>query len=55
MRGNWQFEIPMMAGLSFGEQQQYDIRYGWLHYSNAGLHSLNETIDFHAITLGWHW
>ena len=52
---HWQFEIRLMAGVQFGERQQYELRYGWLHYSNANLADLNESIDFHAVTFGWRW
>ena len=52
---HWLFELRLMAGLAFGKQKQYEVRYGWLHYSNAGLASQNESIDFHAITFGWKW
>ena len=55
MGGRWQFELRLMAGFLLGEQQQYEFRYGWLHYSNANINDQNESIDFHLITLGWRW
>ncbi|OED44246.1 hypothetical protein ACH42_08095 [Endozoicomonas sp. (ex Bugula neritina AB1)] len=55
MGGHWQFELRLMAGLRFGERQQYEIRYGWMHYSNAYINDLNESIDFHVMTFGWYW
>ena len=55
MGGHFQFEVRLLAGVRFGEQQQYEISYGWFHYSNAGLHDQNEAIDFHAIRLGFRW
>ena len=55
MGGHWQFELRLMAGLLFGERQQYELRYGWLHYSNAHLRDKNESIDFHLMTFGWRW
>lgn len=55
MGGHWQFEIRLMAGLQFGERQQYEISYGWVHYSNAHINKLNESIDFHMVTFGWRW
>ena len=55
MGGHWQFEIRLMAGLQFGERQQYDVSYGWVHYSNAHINKQNESIDFHMLTLGWRW
>ena len=53
--GHLQFELRLLAGFSFGDRQQYDIRYGWFHYSNANLYKINEAIDFHTINLGWRW
>ena len=55
MGGNWQFEIRAMMGVEFGSERQFELSYGWYHYSNAGLHSLNESIDFHVVTLGYNW
>ena len=55
MGGRWQFEIRVMAGLLFGERQQYEISYGWVHYSNAGINEMNESIDFHMLKAGWRW
>ena len=51
----WLFEVRLGAGLTFGQQQQYVVSYSLLHYSNAGLASLNESIDFHAVTFGVKW
>ena len=55
MGGHWQFELRLMAGVLFGDKQQYEMRYGWLHYSNAHINALNESIDFHVATFGWRW
>lgn len=55
MGGHWQFEIRLMAGLQFGERQQYEVSYGWVHYSNAHINDMNESIDFHMLTFGWRW
>ena len=49
------FEIRVMAGLNFGHNMQYEVNYGWLHYSNGDLATMNEAIDFQGITLGMHW
>ncbi|WP_263080566.1 acyloxyacyl hydrolase [Endozoicomonas sp. Mp262] len=53
MGGRSQFEIRTMAGIQFGERQQYEIAYGWYHYSNAGIHDENEGVDFQLIHFGW--
>ncbi|WP_330924644.1 acyloxyacyl hydrolase [Candidatus Sororendozoicomonas aggregata] len=53
MGGHTQFEIRLMAGLHFGQRQQYEIAYGWYHYSNANLHDVNEGLDFQTISLGY--
>ena len=55
MGGHWQFEIRLMAGLLFGKRQQYEVSYGWMHYSNAHINKQNESIDFHMLTFGWRW
>ncbi|WOG29963.1 acyloxyacyl hydrolase [Endozoicomonas sp. 8E] len=55
MGGHSQFEIRLMAGVEFGAHQQFELSYGWFHYSNAGLHSMNESIDFHSVTFGYNW
>ncbi len=53
MGGRSQFETRVMAGVKFGEKQQYEVAYGWYHYSNANLHDINEGIDFQLIHFGW--
>ena len=55
MGSHWLFELRLAAGVTFGQNQEYEIHYGWLHYSNANIASQNESIDFHAITFGWRW
>lgn len=55
MGGRWQFELRLMAGMQFGERQQYELSYGWYHYSNAGINEVNESMDFHLLTFGWRW
>ena len=52
---HWLFEVRLGAGFTFGSQQQYAVSYGWLHYSNAGLANLNESIDFHSVTFAYKW
>lgn len=52
---HWLFELRLGAGFAFGEEQQYEVSYGWLHYSNAGLASQNESIDFHSVTFAYKW
>ncbi|CAM3543430.1 acyloxyacyl hydrolase [Parendozoicomonas haliclonae] len=55
MGGHTQFEIRTMVGLQFGAKKNYEISYGWYHYSNANLHPLNEGLDFQMLTLGFNW
>ncbi len=40
-----------MVGLSFG--QHLALSYGWMHYSNAYLHSSNEGMDFHTLQVSY--
>ena len=55
MGGHFQFEVRLMAGFRFGNEQQYELRYGWIHYSNADLYKHNESMNFHLVTAGWYW
>ncbi|WP_067519881.1 acyloxyacyl hydrolase [Endozoicomonas ascidiicola] len=51
MGGNWQFEIRAMIGMALGENRDFEISYGWMHYSNAYIHDANEGIDFQTLQL----
>lgn len=55
MGGHFQFEVRLMAGVRFGPKQKFELRYGWVHYSNAELYKQNESMNFHLATLGWYW
>ncbi len=52
MGANTQFEIRTMIGVKLGERKQYEIAYGWYHYSNAGIHDMNEGLDYQLIHVG---
>lgn len=54
MGGRWQFELRLMIGLEFGEKQQFEVSYGWMHYSNAHLEHINEGMDFLTLQVGYH-
>ncbi len=55
MGGHTQFEIRTVAGVRFGRLKQFELSYGWFHYSNANLHPQNEGLDFQLLSLGWNW
>ena len=55
MGGHTQFEIRAGAGIMFGESKQYELAYHWFHYSNANIHSQNEGLDFHMLSLSMQW
>ncbi len=55
MGGTIQFELRLMGGFKFGAQKNYEIAYGWFHYSNAYLHSKNEGLDFQMLSLSMNW
>ncbi len=55
MGGHTQFETRAMVGIQFGAQKNYEVAYGWFHYSNAGLHPQNEGLDFQMLSLGMKW
>ncbi len=53
MGGHSQFEIRTLAGVRFGDYRQFELSYGWFHYSNAHIHSENEGLDFQLIRFGY--
>ena len=53
--GKWQFEIRLLMGIEFGSEQQFELSYGWMHYSNANINDINEGLDFQTIQLGYQW
>lgn len=55
MGGHTQFEIRAMIGSQFGNRQQFEIAYGWYHYSNAYLHNNNEGLDFQVLSALYRW
>lgn len=55
MGGHTQFEIRTMLGIQFGDSKQYELTYGWFHYSNAYLHSQNEGLDFQMLGMTMKW
>lgn len=40
-------------GMAFGERQQTEIGYRFLHYSNAGISKHNPGLDFHQVRLSY--
>ena len=52
--GKFQFEIRLLAGIEFGSQQQFELSYGWMHYSNANINDINEGLDFQTVQFGYH-
>lgn len=54
------FDIPFAfgshvgAGVRFGEGGRYELLYRYQHQSNAGLGDDNPGINFHLVTLGYH-
>jgi lipid A 3-O-deacylase len=43
--GNWAFQDLLGGGIAFGQHQQFNLSYHYLHYSNAGLNPPNNGID----------
>lgn len=52
--GRFQFEMRFFAGVLFGHEQQFEINYGWMHYSNANINDINEGLDFQTLQFGYH-
>ena len=55
MGGHTQFEIRLMMGVQLGASKQFEISYGWQHYSNAYLHDANEGLDFQTLRVHYRW
>ncbi len=55
MGGHTQFEGRLMVGFQFGDQHDYEIAYGWFHYSNASLHPNNDGLDFQMLSFVMKW
>ncbi len=55
MGGHTQFEIRTAVGVQFGDANQYEISYGWFHYSNASLHDENEGLDLQMLSFALNW
>ena len=53
MGGKFQFEIRLMLGVEFGQKQQFELSYGWMHYSNAHINEINEGMDFQTVQFGY--
>ena len=51
MGGHSQFEIRTHVAVRIGGQRQYELAYGWFHYSNANIHAENEGLDFQLVRL----
>jgi Lipid A 3-O-deacylase (PagL) len=54
------FDIPFAfgshfgAGLRFGPGAHFEVMYRYQHQSNAGLGDDNPGINFHLVSLGYH-
>lgn len=51
--GKFQFEIRLLAGIEFGDKRQFELSYGWMHYSNANINDINEGLDFQTVQFGY--
>ncbi|WP_163835860.1 acyloxyacyl hydrolase [Spartinivicinus ruber] len=50
---NFQFEDRIGIGLQIGSQRQFELGYRYIHYSNAGINSNNDGIDFQQLHLSF--
>lgn len=50
---HFQFEDRIGLGVRFGRDQQYDISYRAIHFSNAYIGPCNHGINLHVIVLGY--
>lgn len=52
--GSFQFTEVMRTGFRFGERKQFEIALYGQHYSNAGIHHVNEGITYVALSGAWY-
>jgi len=51
MGTHFQFGDVIGAGFRFGRQQQFEVGYRFVHYSNAGISTQNPGLDLHLIRI----
>lgn len=49
----FQFEDRIGFGARFGDRQQHDVNFRFLHYSNAGITEPNDGIDIFSLSYGY--
>lgn len=54
MGTRFEFGSHVGLGVTFGDQQQYDLSYRFQHFSNAGITSENPGVNFNEIRFGYH-
>lgn len=54
LSSTFQFGSHIAAGIRFGSLNKYDLAYRFQHLSNGGLKGKNDGINFHLISLGYH-
>jgi hypothetical protein len=52
--GSFQFTEVLRTGVRFGEQRQFELALYGQHYSNAGIHRVNEGITYVALSAAWY-
>jgi hypothetical protein len=52
--GTFQFTEVMRTGVRFGDRHQFEIALYGQHYSNAGIHHVNEGITYVALSGAWY-
>jgi hypothetical protein len=54
MSSNFQFADHVAAGVSFGDQLQWDVAARLQHFSNAGINNPNPGINFFQLRVDYH-
>lgn len=49
----WLFEDRLGLGILLGQRRQYEIGYRFVHFSNAYLAPVNQSLNLHLIMLGY--
>jgi hypothetical protein len=52
--GAFQFTEVMRTGFRFGDRHQFEIALYGQHFSNAGIHHVNEGITYAAVSGAWY-
>lgn len=53
--GDFEFTEVLRTGLRFGPRRQFEFGVSGQHFSNAGLHPINEGITYFGVSAAWYY